>query len=81
MGPDWVIGLGNVGIAIECTNSDLTLPTKILPKHQEVYGEFKSKYVDKIRKLPGKIEALTKPDSPYFDRWNGISRWHRLLNL
>jgi len=79
MGPDWIIRLGNVGIAIECTNSDLALPTKILPKLQEVYGEFKRKYVDKIRKLPDKIDALTKPSSPYFDRLSGISRWHYLL--
>lgn len=78
-GPDWIIRLGDVGIAIECTNSDLTLPTKILPKRQVIYSEFKRKYVDKIRKLLGKIEALTKPDSPYFDRLNGVSRWHYLL--
>jgi len=79
MGPDWIVTIGNVGIAIECTNSDLTLPTKTLPKTTEVHDEVKKKYVDKIRRLPSKIQALTKPGSPYFNRLNGISRWHYLL--
>ncbi len=78
-GPDWIVRLGDKGIAIECTNSTLTLPTKTLATPEQVCKDVKDKYISKIRKLPGKINELMKRASPYFDKLRGISQWHYLL--
>ena len=79
MGPDWIVTIGNTGIAIECTASSLPLAVKMAPDTETVRGEIRAKYVDKIRRLPGKIGALQRAGSPYSARLRHISQWHCVL--
>lgn len=76
-GPDWVVILGEVGLAIECTVGSLSIAAMTGFDTALLESSLRDRYIRKINAIPQTIEDLGTRFSQY--GIHKVKKWHRLL--